>query len=525
MLTRMLSYRSVTVFLLVMGSAVGAVAQMPTTDGAVGPAVGVSLSRQQPRGQAIANLYDRVGWFRTAPLDVQALRDEDAQDDHGPRRMGIVQDLTIDSANDGQWTQLDDGGWLWTIRIQAPGAVAIRLRIDPWNPPVGAELTISTPDGSASWGPLTASFKLHPSRLWTPTLYTDAVHVDWYLPSQPDHTVAEAQLRITGLLNQYISPWDAVNPLELNCHNDATCDGTWDIAANGVGALASIGVNLPAGFLCSGAMLTRIPGDFARMFMTATHCGVTDANADTVEVTWFWQRTHPPVCPNGTVPNANTLPMTAGATVLAQDDTTDWTLIGLTTGVPGGLTWEGWDSNVLGNSSSVTGIHHPDGSWKRISYGTKTNNSGSRPNPAGGVACISGSSYVVQYRSDLGNGLTEPGSSGSPVFDSAQRVRGTLSCGSATCTGTSFSDYGRLDAAFSILAPYLMPADPVYTNVAYSGFESGTVAQPFNTVLEAGLAVISGHDVFVEAGSYNEQITIDRPMTLNSRNGTAVIGR
>jgi hypothetical protein len=125
-----------------------------------------------------------------------------------------------------------------------------------------------------------------------------------------------------------------------------------------------------------------------------------------------------------------------------------------------------------------------------------------------------------------GSGLAEPGSSGSPVFDSAKRVRGTMTgCGTEACSTANIIKYGRLDTAWGQVEPYLDPTDPVYVDGSYAGAERGTSSQPFNRVIEAVYAVISSSSVHIEAGSYNEQMLVDKPMVLRARNGTVTIGR
>ncbi len=493
-----------------------AVRAAPVADAAEGPAVGRMLPRGTPRTLATREWFDEIDWIETPALDVPTLLAEDDQQGSGPMRMGWVQDVLADSAADGQWIKLDSGGWLWTLKIRAPGAVALRLRIEPWVPPIGAELIVFAPRDPATTarGPFRLGEPSNPERFWTPTIYSSELYLEYYLPPEVDRLAAESQLLVTGLLNQYRDPY-ATTQRELGCHLDVMCSAPWIDEAAGVGALAL--VDAPGGFFCSGAMLSRLPGDFARIFMTATHCGVTDANADTVEVTWFWQRAS---CA-GSLPDPALLPMTVGCTVLAQDVTTDWTLVGLTSGVPGGLTWLGWDANAWANGSSATGIHHPGGSWKRISFGTKPGNGGFRPNPQGGQ-CVSGDAYTVNY--PVGNGLTEPGSSGSPIFDSAGRVRGTLSCAFYDCALDNGAYYGRLDQFYTNAEPFLAPADPVYADSAFGGFERGTEPAPFNTAKEAVLAVIAGHSVYFDGGDYPETLTIDRPMTLHAQNGVARIG-
>jgi hypothetical protein len=67
--------------------------------------------------------------------------------------------------------------------------------------------------------------------------------------------------------------------------------------------------------------------------------------------------------------------------------------------------------------------------------------------------------------------------------------------------------------------------NPCYVNLGNtSEFEDGTANFPFNTVKEGVEAVLPAGTVRITSGSYNEQITIWQPMTLNSSGGTVVIG-
>lgn len=63
----------------------------------------------------------------------------------------------------------------------------------------------------------------------------------------------------------------------------------------------------------------------------------------------------------------------------------------------------------------------------------------------------------------------------------------------------------------------------VYVEAGFTGTELGTSTNPFNTVIEGVHAVRDGGTVFIRAGSYNETMTINRPMTLDGDG--AVIGQ
>jgi len=58
-----------------------------------------------------------------------------------------------------------------------------------------------------------------------------------------------------------------------------------------------------------------------------------------------------------------------------------------------------------------------------------------------------------------------------------------------------------------------------------TGYENGTQVAPYNTVFEGTYTVLPGGNVGITAGSYDEVLTIDRPMTLVALGGTAYVGQ
>jgi hypothetical protein len=489
-----------------------AMAQAPVVDQAVNPAPGLAVPRAVPRtialGLPMTDLFGAANRLETPPLDLAALLAEDAANVEGPLRIGVVQDFAPQSAEAGQWTNLPDGGHLWTMSFSAPGAAALRLRVRPWNPPPGAELILfNARSPEESIGPFTSSYPIRQEEFWSAIVYSDGVNLEYYLPPDADPRDPRSAIMVDGLLHQYRDP--LVTQLrELSCHLDLLCYPDWVAAGNGVAAIASI--VSPYGYFCSGGMLNRIPGDYTALFATANHCGVSVSNESSVIVTWFYQTA---VC-DGTPPSPSTLPQTLGCAALVNDASTDYSLIGLQDDVPADVTYLAWDAGHWSNGSSATMIHHPRGTYKRITFGTKT---------ADVTSCIPAAAWQIYVAN--GDGEDEPGSSGAPMFDSDHRVRGTASCATWSCTSADIIEAGRFDLAYEKLAPYLAPADPVYVNGGYTGVEQGTLAQPFQRFKRGSFGVIRGHDLHVEAGSYNESLVIDRAMTIHARNGTVVIGQ
>jgi hypothetical protein len=127
-----------------------------------------------------------------------------------------------------------------------------------------------------------------------------------------------------------------------------------------------------------------------------------------------------------------------------------------------GAYWNGWDANNTASTGGVS-IHHPAGDIKKISTYTNSLLSStwsSTPNTHW---------RVTWAGTTNGHGVTEGGSSGSPIFTyngGNSRIVGTLSGGSSYCTATSSPDlYGKLsyhwtsDGSTSLtqLKPYLDP--------------------------------------------------------------------
>jgi lysyl endopeptidase len=127
----------------------------------------------------------------------------------------------------------------------------------------------------------------------------------------------------------------------------------------------------------------------------------------------------------------------------------------------------GWNRDGSGSSQGFT-IHHPQGDIKKISLFT---------DPLEGANYSDGINRgfwkVSWSQTANGHGVTEPGSSGSPIFDDEGYLIGTLSGGAASCSALTAPDYyGKFsvhweDNGLAIdqqLAPWLDPKIQAYQN-------------------------------------------------------------
>jgi lysyl endopeptidase len=105
-----------------------------------------------------------------------------------------------------------------------------------------------------------------------------------------------------------------------------------------------------------------------------------------------------------------------------------------------GIFFAGWSRADRAPRAAVA-IHHPGVEEKRISFEDD-------PTTITGFGRTSGGTPTHLRVADWDLGTTEPGSSGSPLFDENQRVVGVLSGGFAAC-GNDLPDwYGRLHTAW-----------------------------------------------------------------------------
>ena len=128
--------------------------------------------------------------------------------------------------------------------------------------------------------------------------------------------------------------------------------------------------------------------------------------------------------------------------------------------------YAGWDASGA-TPENATGIHHPSGDVKKICFEEDSPYTSS----TGGAA--------VWWIDAWELGVTEPGSSGSPLFDQNHRIIGQLYGGAAACSGSvnngAYDFYGRFNVSWGLgVSQYLDPTNSGTT--VLDGYPTG-----FNT--------------------------------------------
>ncbi|MFN4299015.1 MAG: T9SS type A sorting domain-containing protein [Thermaurantimonas sp.] len=211
-------------------------------------------------------------------------------------------------------------------------------------------------------------------------------------------------------------------------------------------------MNVPIGgfiYYCTGALVNNTAQDRKPYLLSAEHCVLDDNDViiDSVALAsivfrFNWEA---PTCTNP--PNSSGIPnqiITGGRLRARSNDGggatgSDMLLLELAIQPPNSYNvfYAGWNRNNI-PAIGGAGIHHPNGDIKKISTYTATLQSGTFQQAQGAF-------WLVNWvATQSGHGVTEGGSSGSPLFNSAGEIIGTLTGGSASCsfrTGTDF--YGK----------------------------------------------------------------------------------
>jgi hypothetical protein len=395
---------------------------------------------------------------RLQALDTDALLREDALAERQARvkalRYGVGRDVQV-SAKDGNWYDLADGARLWVGEVVSTDALGLRLHFKDVRLPAGAQLAVYAPAGSdpARGVVKSGSSRFDPDRtvefhnasamakaeFWTGTIVGDRTRIEYLSPAGAASD--ELPFAVDRLQHLYLDPVDKLAKDLMSkrpagaCNNDVSCYPEWGDVARAVSGIGFIGSD---SLFCTGQLLNNLSTDFTPYWLTANHCLETSGEAGSSEFFWLYQTSS---C-NGTPPSIGNVPRSVGATLVSTNSQSDYTLLQVEGALPAGLYWAGWTSASIADGTDAVAIHHPQGDYKRLSFGFKDEGSQCSSIPGFG-----GRSLV---RISWTDGPTEPGSSGSGIFraDTGQ-LFGQLLGGPSACGNETFDCYGAFATTYT----------------------------------------------------------------------------
>lgn len=373
---------------------------------------------------------------RLPDVDVAALRAQDLVNDLDksiPWRFGKNHSVALDLDNSGSWTTLADGTRLWRLALECPGALSVNFEFNDFRPaPAGKVFVLDQWGGHL--GAYTSANDAGTHVLGVQAVKGQRIVIEYSIPA----TGPRGNLRVGQVTHGYRDVFRYARALNESgtCNNNVICpegDG-WRDQIRSVAMITVSGSGI-----CTGTLINNCAQDGTPYFLTANHCLPGNLNVSTWVFRFNWDS---PTCSPTT--NGPTNQTVSGATLLANSAGTDVALLRLNSTPPANYNvyYSGWDRSGT-FPTAQTAIHHPAGDIKKISF----------DNNAPGQATYGGASCWRILAWD--DGTTEPGSSGSGLWDQNKRLIGQLYGGQATCSNNVNDYYGRFDLSYSLLQTWL----------------------------------------------------------------------
>ncbi len=339
----------------------------------------------------------------------------------------------------------ENGKMVWRHTVYAPNAVSLNLGFTEFELPESATVQIHSEDHTQFMRELTSEDNNINHQFWTPVILADKIVIEVQVDEED---LAKLRL-VIGHVGQGFREFGQSTQKAGSCNIDVACDDSkgWEKEVNSVAVIAIGGRSFCTGFMVNNAKEDKTP-----FFMTANHCRVSSSNAASLVAHWNYQK---PYCRTG---RGRYSDFQSGAVHLASWAKSDFTLVKLLSAPKDewNVHYSGWSNQDVAPNGAV-GIHHPNTDEKSISFHDK------QTSITKYLSEDEGERTHVRI-SSWDKGTTEPGSSGSPLFDMNRRVVGQLHGGYASCSIRQADWYGRFHASwkgggeeFNSLAPHLDP--------------------------------------------------------------------
>ena len=352
--------------------------------------------------------------------------------------------VNITNSQHGVWYQLPNGDKVWKVSFHSPGALALNLQFSEYNMPVGGKMFVYNADRSEVFGAFTAANNKSWGGMAIGNVLGDQVIVEYH---EPASVSGQGAFTFSAIGHAYRQIERATGNLRGSdpCEVDVNCSpegSNWQDEKKG--ACRILVASSGGQGWCSGSLVNNTSWDCKNYVLTAMHCGDPIAQQQFGNYIFYFNY-ESSGCGSGAAPTNQSI---TGCSERANSNDggggsgSDFLLVELTGSIPSGygVYYNGWSASNTASTSGVS-IHHPAGDRKKISTYTSTLGSttwGGTPN----------THWLVDWVGTTnGHGVTEGGSSGSPIFNNNGEIVGQLTGGASFCTqvpNTAEDRYGKM---------------------------------------------------------------------------------
>lgn len=400
--------------------------------------IGHSFSQTKNLGKpyTVSGKIERTkSFYETPPVNVEDELANYAASGEKMMRFGKEFQVDFNVLNEATQTVLPSGDILYQFGISCQDALSINVIFDQFHLATGTRLFITDALSEEYIGAYTSFNNNENNMLGTELVHSSKIIIELV---EPKDQIGTTQLSMSTIVHGFRDLDELAKNLNDsgNCHYDVNC-------TEGVAWLDqshSVAMMVNGGGFCTGSLVNNTSGTIIPYFLSANHCG-TSPGSWVFRFRWETPITGTVCGTGGNSTNGPTTMNVNGGVLRANNAASDFTLTELNSAPDPawGIYYAGWD-NTGAPVSSAVGIHHPSGDIKKISFENDALTS------SAWAGTPANSHWHVPYW-DLG--VTEGGSSGSPLYDQNKRVIGQLHGGASICGGGDLSDeYGKFSVSW-----------------------------------------------------------------------------
>ncbi len=403
------------------------------------------------------DLTENLNLFSLQQVDANALLAEDAIETENkdiPLRFAQKQEVNLNLANSGRWTNLSNGDRIWILGIHSDNAQALSVTFDHFNLPKGSVLYLYSPDRSQVIGALTNENNKESGVLTTAPIAGENLLIEYY---EPYAVRQEGVLSIRTIAHSYrnvvVEASDYLNSTE--CMMNIPCLNDESITQN---ASSTVLISVEDGTRwCTGTLVNNANFDGTPYVISSSHNLFGDPE------TWLFTFNF---TSHNCYPSLHTKQSysISGAELLEADVAGGMILLELSKRPEPSwnVFYAGWDASGV-TPQEVYTVHHPKGNIKKFT----SDDSAPQMNYWSGIEVWSVENWL--------SGSTTSGSTGAGLFDQNNRLIGALQGGDDACDAEGSDHFSRMSNSWTSIKKYLNPFNENIELLNGTFFEFGEV--------------------------------------------------